>query len=76
MEFSLTCDAAIEGWVHALDLRARETGNHSWHVAELALRLAQAAGITGEVLKIAQLWYSIQNEQGEQQGHGCAECNG
>jgi hypothetical protein len=49
---------------------------YSRRVTELTLRLVQAAGITGEALKIAQSWYPVQNEQGEQQGHGCTECNG
>ena len=50
MELSLAYDATIEGWAHALDLRAKETGDHSRRVTDLTLRLAQAAGITGEAL--------------------------
>ena len=43
-------DATIEGWIYALDLRDKETEGHSLRVTELTVRLAQAAGITGDEL--------------------------
>jgi putative nucleotidyltransferase with HDIG domain len=44
LELSLAYDAAIEGWVRALDLRDRETENHTQRVTELAVALARALG--------------------------------
>ncbi|MDI6697079.1 MAG: GAF domain-containing protein [Anaerolineales bacterium] len=44
LELSLAYDAAIEGWVRALDLRDRETENHTQRVTELAVTLARALG--------------------------------
>lgn len=44
MELSLAYDAAIEGWVRALDLRDRETENHTQRVTELTVALARAMG--------------------------------
>ena len=49
-ELAQAYDATIEGWALALDLRERETGNHARRVTEIAVRLAQKAGITGEAL--------------------------
>ncbi|WP_245860640.1 HD domain-containing phosphohydrolase [Candidatus Chloroploca asiatica] len=39
-------DATIEGWVHALDLRDKETEGHSLRVTEMTIRMARAAGTT------------------------------
>lgn len=44
MELALAYDAAIEGWVRALDLRDRETENHTQRVTELTVALARALG--------------------------------
>jgi PAS domain S-box-containing protein len=44
LELSLAYDAAIEGWVRALDLRDRETENHTQRVTELVVALARALG--------------------------------
>jgi putative two-component system response regulator len=43
-------EATLEGWVHALDLRNKEIEGHTRRVTELTLRLAGAAGMTGEEL--------------------------
>ena len=37
-------DATIEGWVHALDLRDKETERHSQRVTAMTVRLARAVG--------------------------------
>lgn len=49
-ELQQTYDATMEGWVRALDLRDKETEGHTQRVTEMTVRLAQAAGITGEEL--------------------------
>ncbi len=38
-------DSTIEGWSHALDLRDKETENHTLRVTEMTLKLARAAGM-------------------------------
>lgn len=43
-------DATIEGWVHALDLRDKETEGHSLRVTELTVSLARIAGFSAEDL--------------------------
>ena len=48
-------NATIEGWVHALDLRDKETEGHSQRVAELTLRLARATGYFGET-ELLHIW--------------------
>jgi PAS domain S-box-containing protein len=44
-------DSTLEGWVRALDLRDKETENHTQRVAEITLRLAGALGVSQEDLK-------------------------
>lgn len=44
-------DTTLSGWSRALDLRDRETEGHSARVTALAVRLAQAMGISGEQLE-------------------------
>lgn len=44
-ELIASYDATIEGWVHALDLRDKETEGHSLRVTEMTVRMARAAGI-------------------------------
>jgi HD-GYP domain-containing protein (c-di-GMP phosphodiesterase class II) len=39
------CDATIEGWSHALDMRDKETEGHTQRVTEITLRLAHAMGV-------------------------------
>jgi putative two-component system response regulator len=39
------CDATLEGWSRALELRDQETDGHSRRVSELAVRLAEAMGM-------------------------------
>jgi putative nucleotidyltransferase with HDIG domain len=43
-------DSTIEGWSHALDLRDKETENHTLRVTEITLKLARTAGMTEEEL--------------------------
>ncbi len=43
-------DATIKGWSHALDLRDKETEDHTQRVTDLTERLAQEMGIHGEAL--------------------------
>ncbi len=50
LELAQAYDSTIEGWSHALDLRDNETEGHSLRVTEMALRLAQTAGMTEEEL--------------------------
>ncbi len=45
LELSLARDATIEGWTRALDLRDKETENHTQRVTEMTLRLANAMGL-------------------------------
>ena len=42
--------ATLEGWAQALELRERETANHSRRVVELTLRMARALGIENDRL--------------------------
>jgi len=46
VELSIAYDATIEGWSRALDLRDRETEGHSQRVAENAVKLARAMGVS------------------------------
>jgi PAS domain S-box-containing protein len=41
-------DKTIEGWVHALDLRDRETEGHTQRVSQMAVKLARQLGCTEE----------------------------
>lgn len=43
-------DATIKGWSHALDLRDKETEDHTQRVTDLTERLAQEMDIHGEAL--------------------------
>jgi HD-GYP domain-containing protein (c-di-GMP phosphodiesterase class II) len=49
-ELSLAYDATLEGWVHALDLRDKETEGHTQRVTEATLHLARAAGLNRDEL--------------------------
>jgi len=44
-ELSVAYDSTLEGWVHALDLRDKETEGHTQRVTEVTLRLARALGV-------------------------------
>jgi putative nucleotidyltransferase with HDIG domain/PAS domain S-box-containing protein len=46
LELELAYDTTIEGWGAALDLRDRETANHTLRVADLTMALARAAGMS------------------------------
>ena len=46
LDLLVAYDATIEGWVHALDLRDKETEGHSKRVTEMTVEMARAAGIT------------------------------
>lgn len=49
-ELLLAYDATLEGWVKALDLRDRETEQHTQRVTEMTLRLARAMNVPQESL--------------------------
>jgi HD-GYP domain-containing protein (c-di-GMP phosphodiesterase class II) len=44
-ELSLAYSRTIEGWSHALDLRDKETQDHTFRVTEVTLKLARLAGM-------------------------------
>jgi len=48
MELHMAYDETIEGWSRALDIRDRETENHSQHVTELTMHLALAMNLPPE----------------------------
>jgi putative nucleotidyltransferase with HDIG domain/PAS domain S-box-containing protein len=48
VELALAYDTTIEGWAAALDLRDKETANHTLRVADLTVELARAAGLNDE----------------------------
>ncbi len=43
-------DSTIAGWARALDLRDKETGDHSQRVTELTVKIAEAMGVNEEEL--------------------------
>jgi PAS domain S-box-containing protein len=45
LELALAYDATIEGWSYALDLRDKETRDHTRRVTEMTVRLAQTLGV-------------------------------
>ena len=45
LELSTAYDTTLEGWAWALDLRDRDTENHSRRVTEMTVRVAQAIGL-------------------------------
>ena len=47
-------DATLQGWVHALDLRDKETEGHTLRVTELTLRLAREMGMSEAELEHAR----------------------
>ena len=48
LELRHAYNRTLEGWSHALDLRDEETRGHSQRVTDLAVRLAQAVGMSEE----------------------------
>jgi putative nucleotidyltransferase with HDIG domain len=53
LELAIAYDATIEGWARALDLRDRETEDHTRRVTEMTLALARAAGMEeGELVHV------------------------
>jgi HD-GYP domain-containing protein (c-di-GMP phosphodiesterase class II) len=44
-ELEAAYDATLEGWVHALDLRDRETEGHTQRVSRMTVELARAMGV-------------------------------
>lgn len=50
IELNLAYDSTLEGWSRALEVRDRETKGHSYRVAEMTLRLAQAMAIPEQEL--------------------------
>ncbi len=49
-ELTLAYDSTLEGWVNYLDLRDRETQDHTQRVTQMTLELAQKMGIDGPTL--------------------------
>ena len=49
-DLTLAYDATIEGWSRALDLRDKETEEHTLRVTNLTLQLAQAVGVSDSEL--------------------------
>lgn len=45
-ELALAYNRTIEGWSHALDLRDRETKDHTTRVTEMTIKLAKLAGMS------------------------------
>ena len=45
-DLTLAYDATIEGWSRALDLRDKETEEHTLRVTNLTLQLAQVVGVS------------------------------
>jgi len=45
-ELALAYNRTIEGWSHALDLRDKETKEHTTRVTEMTIKLAQLAGMS------------------------------
>jgi len=53
MELALAYDTTIEGWAGALDLRDKETADHTLRVADLTVQLSRAAGmVDGELVHV------------------------
>jgi putative nucleotidyltransferase with HDIG domain len=53
LELIVAYDATIEGWARAMDLRDKETENHTRRVTEMTLSLAKALGVKdNEILHI------------------------
>lgn len=50
-ELKQAYDRTLEGWVHAMDLRDKETEGHSQRVAEITVRLASRLKIRNEDLE-------------------------
>ncbi len=50
-DLTLAYDTTIEGWSRALDLRDKETEEHTLRVTNLTLQLAQAFGVSDTELK-------------------------
>jgi len=49
-ELALAYSRTIEGWSHALDLRDRETKDHTFRVTDVTLRLARLVGMSSAEL--------------------------
>lgn len=50
VDLELAYDAALEGWVRALDLRDQETEGHTQRVTKLSVELAKRLGFKGQSL--------------------------
>jgi len=53
-ELVLAYDLTLEGWAKALDLRDKETGDHTIRVAELTVDLARAMGVSDD--ELTHIW--------------------
>lgn len=63
-ELTTAYDATIEGWSRALDLRDHETEGHTQRVTAMALKLAQAVGLSNEELLYVR-WGSLLHDIGK-----------
>ena len=54
LELEMAYDATLEGWSNALDLRDKETEEHTERVTEITLQMARELGIEGE--EIRNIW--------------------
>jgi putative nucleotidyltransferase with HDIG domain len=50
VELEVAYSATLEGWVHALDLRDKETEGHTLRVTEMTVELSRAMGVPEEML--------------------------
>jgi len=64
IDLAAAYDATIEGWARALDLRDRETENHTQRVAEITVRLAQLVGIDESKIKYVR-WGALLHDIGK-----------
>jgi putative nucleotidyltransferase with HDIG domain len=63
-QLMLAYGATIEGWSRALDLRDKETEGHTRRVAEMAVKLARAFGLSEEEL-IQVRWGALLHDIGK-----------
>lgn len=54
MDLIQAYDTTLEGWARAVELREKETGEHTRRVAEMTVRLAEVMGISEE--EIPRVW--------------------
>jgi HD-GYP domain-containing protein (c-di-GMP phosphodiesterase class II) len=52
LERSLTLDATIDGWTHALALRDEDTSTHTQRVTELVTQLSRKIGLSEDLINV------------------------